>query len=155
MTAGSSPNHERDRKVLSFHVGNQNYAVDILSVRKIRGWSKPTLLPHAPAYLRGVINLRGSVLPLIDLAIRLGASENRLTHRDVIIVVRVDGLDAGLLVSAVSDILTLQHDALQPAPGTAVDGATGFIEGMAVHDGAIIRLLDLSAVVRPQYGLAA
>ena len=105
--------------------------------------------------MRGVINLRGSVLPLIDLAIRFGASENRLTHRDVIIVVRVDGLDAGLLVSAVSDILTLQHDALQPAPGMAVDGATGFIEGMAVHDGAIIRLLDLSAVVRPQDGLAA
>lgn len=155
MTAEPLPSHDRDHEVLSFHLGDQNYAIDIMSVREIRGWSKPTSLPHAPAYLCGVINLRGTVLPVIDLALRLGAPESRPTPRDVIIVVSVDGLDAGLLVSAVSNILTLTGDALQALPGAAIENVPTFISALTVQDGSMIRLLDLSALLGSHNGQAA
>ncbi|MCR9088320.1 MAG: chemotaxis protein CheW [Rhodobacteraceae bacterium] len=155
MTAETRPGDDTGRELLSFHVADQNYAFDILSVREIRGWSRPTPLPHAPAYLLGVINLRGTVLPVIDLAARLGMPDRQSTPRDVIIVVTVAETDVGLLVSAVSDILTLPRDALQPPPGPAADPVAAFVSALAAQDGAMIRLLDLNAVIPAQGGAAA
>lgn len=154
MTAETRPGDDTTRELLSFQVADQNYAVDILSVREIRGWSKPTPLPHAPAYLLGVINLRGTVLPVIDLAARLGMPDRQSTPRDVIIVVTVAETDVGLLVSAVSNILTLPHDALQPPPGPAAGTAAAFVSALAALDGAMVRLLDLNAVIPAQGGVA-
>ena len=85
----------------------QEFCIDIMSVREIRGWTPATALPHAPAYVRGVINLRGSVLPIVDLAERLGFPPTDASARQVIIVVQVGAQIVGLLVDAVSDILTL------------------------------------------------
>src|SRR5262245_2295329 len=98
--------HDR-RELIAFCIGEQEYAVDIMSVREIRGCSPATPLPQTPDYMRGVINLRGAVLPIMDLAKRLGLPVSELSARSVIIVVKVGERVIGLLVDAVSDILSI------------------------------------------------
>lgn len=101
-------------ELLTFRLADQEYALDIMSVREIRGWTRATPLPHAPHYMKGVINLRGTVLPVMDLAMRLGLPEREQNERNVIIVVKFEDVMTGLLVDAVSDIVALTKDDLQP-----------------------------------------
>ena len=134
-------------ELLSFRLAEQEYSVDIMSVREIRGWTRATPLPHAPAHVRGVINLRGTVLPVIDLSTRLGMPPVQGDARNVIIVVQVGGQAAGLLVDAVSDILALPRADLQPPPDLAADTAHSFVQALTIVDGRMIRVLDLEAVL--------
>ena len=94
------------RELIAFRIGNQEFCVSIMSVREIRGWTPATKMPHSPAYMMGVLNLRGAVLPIVDLAARLGMRPAEPTPRHVIIVAQVGRKIVGLLVDAVSDILT-------------------------------------------------
>ena len=87
-------------ELLAFRLGDQEYCVDIMSVREIRGWTRATPLPFAPGHVKGVINLRGTILPVIDLAVRLGMAPVAGDDRNVIIVVAVNGHTVGLLVDA-------------------------------------------------------
>ncbi|MEM8630237.1 MAG: chemotaxis protein CheW [Pseudomonadota bacterium] len=147
MIENSSDQSARSHEMLSFSVGGQSYALEIMSVREIRGWAQPTPLPHAPAYVRGVINLRGTVLPIVDLALRLGLSEVEVTERHVIIVVHVGAQTVGLLVDAVSDILTVSGEAMQ-APPDMPSGATGsFVEALTIVDERMIRILNIGALL--------
>jgi purine-binding chemotaxis protein CheW len=134
-------------ELLSFRVGDQEYSVDIMSVREIRGWTRATSLPHSPTYVRGVINLRGTVLPVIDLAQRLGLPCGEVTDRNVIIVVHIEGRTVGLLVDAVSDILSIPQDELAPPPELAADNSQTFISALTIVDGRMIRVLDLGSVM--------
>lgn len=134
-------------ELLSFRLAEQEYSVDIMSVREIRGWTRATPLPHAPAHVRGVINLRGTVLPVVDLSTRLGMAPVEGDARNVIIVVQVGTQAAGLLVDAVSDILALPRTELQPPPDLAADTAHSFVQALTIVDGRMIRVLDLEAVL--------
>lgn len=142
-------------ELLSFHIGEQEYSVDIMSVREIRGWTRATSLPHSPPYMRGVINLRGTVLPVMDLALRLGMEAGEPEERHVIIVVDMDGRVAGMRVDAVSDILTLRRDALQPAPEVASESADGFVRALTVVEERMVRVLNLDSVLPSARELAA
>jgi purine-binding chemotaxis protein CheW len=142
-------------ELLSFRVGEQEYSVDIMSVREIRGWTRATSLPHSPDYVRGVINLRGTVLPVIDLAKRLGLPAGELSDRNVIIVVDLDGRTVGLLVDAVSDILALPEDEMAPPPEMAADNAQTFIHALTIVEGRMIRVLDLASVMPRSPEMAA
>lgn len=144
-----------EMELLSFRVGEQEYSVDIMSVREIRGWTKATPLPHAPSFVRGVINLRGTVLPIVDLAARLGLPSGEESSRNVIIVVHVDGQTLGLLVNAVSDILSIPHDEMQAPPELAADVSRTFIHALTIYEGRMIRILNLEAVMPSHEGLAA
>jgi purine-binding chemotaxis protein CheW len=137
-------------ELLSFRVGGQDYSVDIMSVREIRGSAKATSLPHAPPFVKGVINLRGTVLPILDLSARLGIETDADTERNVIIVVDLGGRTAGLMVDAVSDILAIPLDEMQPPPGLAADETQTFVSNLTIVDGRMIRILDLDAVMPPQ-----
>lgn len=134
-------------ELLSFRLGDQQYCVDITSVREIRGWSGATPLPHAPAHLKGVINLRGTVLAVIDLAARLGMTATEDDGRKVIVVVHSGGISAGLLVDAVSDILTIPAAALQPPPDMGEAVAGSFIRALTLVEDDLVRVLDLTAVM--------
>jgi purine-binding chemotaxis protein CheW len=134
-------------ELLSFRIGDQEYSVDIMSVREIRGWTRATSLPHSPAYVRGVINLRGTVLPVIDLAQRLGLPSAEITDRNVIIVVHLEGRTMGLLVDAVSDILSIPQDEMAPPPELPADNSQTFISALTIVDGRMIRVLDLTSVM--------
>ena len=142
-------------ELLSFRLAEEEYSVDIMSVREIRGWTRATPLPQAPAYVRGVINLRGTVLPVVDLSVRLGMAPVEGDARNVIIVVQVGSQTAGLLVDAVSDILALPRNELQAPPELAADTAHSFIEALTIVDGRMIRVLDLGAVLPDEASEAA
>ena len=141
-------------ELLSFHVGDHEYSVDIMSVREIRGWTHTTSLPHSPSFVRGVINLRGTVLPVLDLDQRLGLPHSEPCDRNVIIVIDVDGRGIGLRVDAVSDILSLPIDALKPPPDVASGGDETFLKALTIIDDRMVRVLDLSALL-PPFGEAA
>ena len=137
-------------ELLSFRVGGQDYSVDIMSVREIRGSARATSLPHAPPFVRGVINLRGTVLPIVDLAARLGLETDADQQRNVIIVVDLGNRTAGLMVDAVSDILAIPASEMQAPPDLAADQSRGFVSALTIVDGRMIRILDLNAVLPPQ-----
>ncbi|MFT6023690.1 MAG: purine-binding chemotaxis protein CheW [Ascidiaceihabitans sp.] len=134
-------------ELLTFRIGDQEYSLDIMCVREIRGWTKTTPLPHAPAHMKGVINLRGTVLPVMDLAERLGMATREHTNRNVIIVVKHNGSMTGLLVDAVSDIIALSQDDLRPPPEIAGSTSAGVIKALTLIDERMIRVLDLANIL--------
>lgn len=145
-----SPENHSDGKeieLLSFLVGGQDYSVDIMSVREIRGGAQATSLPHSPSYVRGVINLRGTVLPIMDLAKRLGMPDKEHDERNVIIVVAVGERTVGLMVDAVSDILAISEEDMQPPPEMRADQNQNFVSALTIVEERMIRILDLNAVM--------
>ena len=149
QTEGASQSDVAETELLSFLVGGQDYSVDIMSVREIRSGASATSLPHSPQYVRGVINLRGTVLPIIDLANRLGMQDGMDESRNVIIVVAVGDRTFGLLVDAVSDILAIPEQEMQPPPEMQADMERNFVSALTIVEGKMIRVLDLDAVMPP------
>ena len=121
-----------------FRVAEQSFCVDIMTVREIRGWSAETRLPQSPAYVRGVTNLRGAVLPIIDASIRLGLPSAGPSTRSVTIVLQHEDRLAGLLVDEVSDIVTVAVGDIQPTPDLASTAQDGFVCGLISMHGDLI-----------------
>lgn len=135
------------RELIAFRIGEQDLCVDIRAVREIRGWTPATPLPQAPAYVRGVINLRGAVLPIVDLGCRLGLGAARPSARNVIIVARVGLRTVGLLVEAVSDIVSVSDDMIQPTPDVGCETVKTFVKGVLALDGRMISLIALDGLL--------
>lgn len=158
MTQDQSPdsqNRNSEVELLSFRIGTHEYSVDIMSVREIRGWTRATSLPHAPSYVHGVINLRGAVLPVVDLGRRLGLEAEEPGERSVIIVLDLTQRTVGVRVDAVSDILSISTEALQRPPEMLSDGSEGFVRGLVMIEDRMVRVLDLEAVLPPGAEAAA
>ncbi len=136
-----------NRELIAFRVADQEFCINVQTVREIRGWTAATALPRSPRYLRGVINLRGAVLPIVDLAQRLGLASTEPTARNVIIVVQIKHQQIGLLVDAVSDILTVSVEKIQPAPDVASELVKMFVRGLLPVDGRMIGLISLDHVL--------
>jgi purine-binding chemotaxis protein CheW len=132
------------RQIITFRIGEQFLGVDIMAIREIRAWSPTTRLPHVPDYVRGVVNLRGSVLPVFDLSARLGWGLTDPTARHVIIVVQLGNQLQGLIVDAVNDIVTLAEGSLQSPPTIGEDTASDFLDGLASVDDRMVMVLSLS-----------
>ena len=135
------------RELVAFKIVDQEYCVDIMSVREIRGWSPATPIPHSPDFVRGVINLRGTVLPIIDMAQRFGAGPSEISARHVIIVMQSGDRVIGALVDAVSDILTVMDDKIQPTPDVASEAAKEFVRGVIPIESRMIRLIALDRIL--------
>lgn len=134
------------RQYITFIANGQEFAADIMAIREIRGWTDTTALPHVPHYVRGVINLRGNVLPVLDLKARLGLGMTEATPKHVIIVIAHDSHTSGLLVDAVSDIITLSAAEVQPPPDVMQAGDDNYIEGIAILDGRMVTLLGVATL---------
>ncbi|MDB5508512.1 MAG: cheW [Hyphomicrobiales bacterium] len=143
------------RELIAFRIDGREFCVDIMQVRDIRGWTPATPLPHSPHYVRGVINLRGAVLPVVDLAARLGFKPSEPTVRHVIMVTQVEQQIVGLLVDAVSDILTVTEADIQPTPDLASELAKTFLRGVLAMDGRMISMIALDHVLPAREALAA
>ncbi|MRX50699.1 chemotaxis protein CheW [Paracoccus sp. S-4012] len=143
-----------DVELLSFRLGEQEFCVEVASVREIRGWTPATPLPFAPSHVKGVINLRGTILPVLDLSLRLGMEGIADGERKVIVVVQLNGVSAGLMVDAVSDILTIPAAQLQPLPELG-DDIPGCIRALTLLEGQLVRVLNLSAIMPPGGSRAA
>ncbi|MCA3256392.1 MAG: purine-binding chemotaxis protein CheW [Alphaproteobacteria bacterium] len=130
------------RQVIVFEIAGHQLAVDIMAVREIRPWSPSTPLPGVPSFVRGVVNLRGVVLPVCDLGERLGWGKSNPSERHVIIVVQIDGQQVGLIADGVSDILTFPRSAVQPTGDVAAEAAA-FLEGLVLQDQRMLLVLAL------------
>ncbi len=137
----------RPRELIAFRIQDQEFCVDIMSVREIRGWTPATSLPQSPDFVRGVINLRGAVLPVIDLSGRLGLGLANPTARHVIIVTQIGARVVGLLVDAVSDILAASDHEIQPTPDVGCETVQAFVQGILAIDGRMISLVDIDHVL--------
>ncbi|WP_337183255.1 chemotaxis protein CheW [Shinella sp.] len=143
------------RELIAFRIGDQEFCVNIMSVREIRGWTQATPMPHAPAYVLGVINLRGVVLPIVDMSLRLGMKPAEPTVRHVIIVAQVGPKVVGLLVDAVSDILTVTDDNMQPTPDIANESEKAYARGILAIERRMICLIELHALFPHTESVAA
>jgi purine-binding chemotaxis protein CheW len=147
MNEATSARDGQTIELVAFRIGEQEYCVDIVAVREIRGWTKATMLPHAPHYVQGVINLRGTVLPIVDLSARLGLGACEPTARHVTIVVHIGGQVVGLLVDAVSDILTVALAEIGPTPDIASETTKQFVRGVLAVEDRMISLIELTQVL--------
>lgn len=134
-------------ELISFCMDDQEFCLDIMAVREIRGWSAATPLPHSPSYVRGVINLRGTVLPIIDLKARLGLGASEPSQRSVIIVVHIEHRLVGLLVDAVSEILAADRAAVQPTPNVGCETVSHFLRGIIPLEGRMISWIALDNIM--------
>ncbi|MDE2619936.1 MAG: chemotaxis protein CheW [Sphingomonadales bacterium] len=134
------------RELITFQVEGQVFALDIMAIREIRAWTPATRLPRVPSYVAGVVNLRGTVLPVIDLAARLGWTPVEATPRHAIIVTQLGTRQTGLIVESVSDIVTIDTDTLQAPPATADSSVLPFLQGLAALDDQMVMVLDLTAL---------
>lgn len=135
------------REFITFQVAGQLFGLDIMSIREIRAWSPVTRLPGVPDYVSGVVNLRGTVLPVMDLAARLGWEATEATPRNPIIVTDVDSQMRGLIVHSVNDIVSLTEDSLQQPDGASHDNIAQFIEGLAPLGDEMVIVLNLAALI--------
>lgn len=134
-------------ELIMVQIGDQKFAIDIMSIREIRGWTPSTPLPHAPAYILGMINLRGAVLPVVDLGSRLGLQLAAPDSSSVVVVAQIKGRQVGLLVDAVCDILTVTANMLQEAPDVGAAQVRNFVHGIMTTDDGIVTLLCLDEVL--------
>jgi purine-binding chemotaxis protein CheW len=132
---------------LTFTLGQEEYGVEILKVQEIKGYSAITPIPNTPPYIKGVMNLRGTIIPVVDLRSKFGMNEAEYNQFTVIIVVTVGTKVMGLIVDAVSDVLNIPRDDIQETPdfGTEVDAQ--FISGMAKAGEKLVVLVDIDKVV--------
>jgi len=134
-------------ELISFRVAEQEFCLDIMAVREIRGWTPATPLPHSPPYVRGVINLRGAVLPILDLKARLGLGACDPGPSSVIIVVHIGARLVGLLVDAVSEILAASTETMQPTPNVGCDTVGRFVRGIIAQEGRMISWISIEEIM--------
>ena len=133
-------------ELITFEVAGQIFGIDIMAIREIRAWTPAASLPRVPDYVAGVVNLRGTILPVVDLAARLGWAATQASPRHAIIVTQVAGQARGLIVDSVSDIVTIAAEDLQPPPTLGQDGVIPFLEGLAAVEDRMVMVLDLAAI---------
>ncbi|MGJ8529929.1 chemotaxis protein CheW [Maritalea sp.] len=133
-------------QLIAFSIGEQAYGVEITTVREIRAWNGATPLPNTREFVRGVVNLRGTIVPIFDLRARFGAGVTEVTKTHVVVVLAVGEKWIGILVDAVSDILTVQKNDIHSVPeGENMDSE--LLNGIVTHDNKMLGLIDLVAVV--------
>jgi purine-binding chemotaxis protein CheW len=130
-------------QLISFAIGDDQYGVDIMAVREIKGWIDITHLPRQPDYVRGVLNLRGVIVPIIDLRCRFGQGLTQATPLHIVIIVQIASKPVGLLADRVLDIVSLDDTQIQPVPRIAQASRVEFLSGLATVEGAMIALIDL------------
>ncbi len=134
---------EAQTQFISFAIGDDQYGVDIMAVREIKGWSDITHLPKQPEYVRGVLNLRGAIVPIVDLRCRFGQGLTETTPLHIVIIVQIGGRQVGLIGDRVLDIVSVEATQIQPVPRTSQGVTTDFLSGLVTHDNVMIALIDL------------
>lgn len=146
MSSGASVAGANSMQLIAFSIGEQTYGVEITTVREIRAWNGATPLPNTREFVRGVINLRGTIVPIFDLRARFGEGVTSPTKNHVVVVMSVGEKWVGILVDAVSDILTVAKADIHNVPeGNSID--TELLNGIVTHESRMVGLIDLHAVV--------
>lgn len=150
-TAMAVPMESEDSKVvnefLTFRLGAEEYGVDILKVQEIRGYDAITQISNAPVFVKGVINLRGVIVPIVDMRIKFGLGNAEYDQFTVVIVLNVAGRVVGMVVDAVSDVLSLSQEQLRPTPGMGSVIDTEYIMGLGTIDERMLILIDIEKLM--------
>jgi purine-binding chemotaxis protein CheW len=133
----------RDAEFISFAINADQYGVDIMAVREIKEWSNVSHLPKQPDYVRGVLNLRGVMVPVVDLRCRFGQGLTQPTPTHIVIIVQTGNRQVGLLADRVLDIVSFNQRDIQPVPRTVHGTTADFLSGLITHDNTMIALIDL------------
>jgi purine-binding chemotaxis protein CheW len=137
---------------VSFAIGDDQYGVDIMAVREIKGWSQITPLPRQPDYMRGVLNLRGIMVPIVDLRCRFGQGMTEASPLHIVIVVQIGPNHVGLLADRVLDIVALESSQIQPVPRIAQASRVDFLSGLMTIESGMIALIDLTRLLSVSIG---
>ncbi len=139
---------------LTFRLGPEEYGIDILKVQEIRSYEQPTRIANSPPFVKGVVNLRGVIVPIIDLRVKLGCETVDYNSFTVVIVLNVRGRVVGAVVDSVSDVLELAQDSIKPSPEMAAAVDTSFITGISNVNERMLILMDIEALMAsPEMGL--
>ncbi len=132
---------------LTFTLGAEEYAIDILKVQEIRGYETPTTIANAPPFLKGVVNLRGVIVPVIDLRIKFAVGEVTYNAFTVVIILAIGGRVVGIVVDGVSDVTALESDQIRPAPAFSETVETDYIAGLAMLNERMLVVIDIEALM--------
>ena len=135
------------QEYLTFTLGREEYGVDILKVQEIRGYEKPTTIANAPAFIKGVVNLRGTIVPILDLRIKFKLGEVKYDQFTVVIILNVAGRVVGVVVDGVSDVVGLTAEQMRPAPDFSSSFDTQYITGLATVEDQLLILLDIEKLM--------
>ena len=138
---------DRSNEFLTFRLGAEEYGIEILKVQEIRGYEEPTTIANSPAFIKGVINLRGAIVPIIDLRIKFNLGEARYDTFTVVIILNVAGRIVGTVVDSVSDVITLSGEQIKPAPDFSSDFDTRYITGLGTVDERMLILVDIERLM--------
>lgn len=145
----------RTREFLTFTLGDENYALDILTVKEIRGYESVTRIANAPPFIKGVINLRGDIVPIVDLRIKFNVGEVKYDEFTIVIVLHIHGRIVGIVVDGVSDVVSLSPAQLRPPPDFGVAFDSRYLLGLSMVNEQMIILVDISRLVSSdELGLA-
>ena len=145
-----------EQEVLSFRLAKEEYAISILKVQEIRGYEAPTRLASAPAYLKGIITRRGSIVPIVDMRIKFGPGEPVYDSFTVVIILNIAQHVIGMVVDSVSDVVTLTSDQIRPAPDMGASVETNCLLGLGTVGERMLILLDIDKLMQSdELGLVA
>jgi len=138
-----------DREVLSFRLGKEEYGISILKVQEIRGYEAPTRLANAPEFLKGVTNLRGRIVPVVDMRIKFGFANPAYDSLTVVIILNIAQHVIGMVVDSVSEVVTLEADQIRPAPAMGTLDAV-YLRGLGTVGERMLILLDIDALMQSE-----
>jgi purine-binding chemotaxis protein CheW len=137
---------ENTQQFITFTLGSEEYGIDIMVVREIKGWADTTMIPNAPTHVRGVINLRGVIVPIFDLRARFGMGLTVTTTMHVVIIVAAGTRTVGLLVDTVSDIISVDPKAIRPVPEMGLPKEDQFLDGLVALEDRMVTLVSLAGL---------
>lgn len=135
------------QEYLTFTLGAEEYAIDILSVQEIRGYDAVTTIANAPTFIKGVVNLRGIIVPIVDLRIKFGIGNVEYTPFTVVIILNIAGRIVGIVVDSVSDVTMLRPEQIRPAPEFAATVNTKYIQGLGTLDERMLIVIDIGKLM--------
>lgn len=145
-TAEQPVKHQESAQYVTFLVGEKTFGIVIVMVREIKQWSPTTSLPNQKPYMRGVLNLRGTIVPVHDLRARFGGPLTSATENHVVVIAAIKDQTIGILVDAVSDIVTVLADEIRPVPSTGGNVGDNCISGLVSNGDELVALLDLESM---------
>lgn len=143
----SSHGNDVDEEFLSFVLGDESYALDIMSVKEIRGYETVTKIANAPAFVKGVLNLRGDIVPIVDLRMKFDIGQATYDEFTIVIMLSVNDRIVGVVVDAVSDVIKLSAQAILPPPEFGVSFNSRFLRGLATVENKMIILVNIAALI--------
>jgi purine-binding chemotaxis protein CheW len=147
MSAMIDPKQTSKMEFVTLVAGGQSFCIEITQIREIRRWSPVTILPHSPVHVLGVINLRGAVIPIIDLAAKLGFDPIKPTERHVIIITAIEERIVGFLVESVSEILGVDKGAVKETPKSPEDNTSKVVDGIIPGEDDMTKIINLKALM--------